>query len=161
MIDTERAHPWAAALGRIPSGLFILTARRDELETGMLASWVQQCSFEPPLVTVALRKDRLLKDWLKPGDGFVINVLGDSQKDMIVFFARGIAPAEKALESLPLERTAGGVAVLARALAFLECRVEQCVSAGDHDLIVGQVVGGQMLNEGQPMVHVRKNGLRY
>ena len=52
--------PWAAALGRIPSGLFVLTARNGERETGMLASWVQQCSFTPPCVSVALRKGREL-----------------------------------------------------------------------------------------------------
>ena len=32
-----------AALGRIPSGLFVLTLRHGGRETGMLASWVQQC----------------------------------------------------------------------------------------------------------------------
>jgi flavin reductase (DIM6/NTAB) family NADH-FMN oxidoreductase RutF len=62
MSDTDK--PWAAALGRIPSGLFILTARRGTLETGMLASWVQQCSFDPPLVMAAIRRGRILESWL-------------------------------------------------------------------------------------------------
>ena len=42
-------------LGRTPSGVFILTASSgDGQETGMLASWVQQASFDPPAITVAV-----------------------------------------------------------------------------------------------------------
>ena len=44
----------AAALGRIASGIFVLTLKRDAVETGMLASWVQQCSFHPPRISVAI-----------------------------------------------------------------------------------------------------------
>ena len=47
-----------SALGRIPSGLFILTVGQGEAETGMLASWVQQCSFDPPRVSVAIQPQR-------------------------------------------------------------------------------------------------------
>ena len=43
MVDPSK--PLAAALGKVPSGLFILTVGRGQAETGMLASWVQQCSF--------------------------------------------------------------------------------------------------------------------
>jgi len=41
----------AAALGKVPSGLFVLTAKQGDAETAMLASWVQQCSFDPPQLT--------------------------------------------------------------------------------------------------------------
>ena len=45
----------AAAVGRIPSGLFVVTVRNGDRETGLLASWVQQCSFEPFQVSVAVK----------------------------------------------------------------------------------------------------------
>jgi flavin reductase (DIM6/NTAB) family NADH-FMN oxidoreductase RutF len=161
MTEADHAKPWAAALGRIPSGLFILTARRGTEETGMLASWVQQCAFDPPLIVVALRRGRTLKDWLAAGDAFVVNILDDSQTDMIAYFGRGVTPAENALNELPLERTPDGTAILSETLAFLDCRVESSILTGDHDLVVCRVVGGRMLNEGQPMVHIRKSGLHY
>ncbi len=43
MNDATASDSLAAALGRIPSGLFVLTAGSGATETGMLASWVQQC----------------------------------------------------------------------------------------------------------------------
>ena len=51
MPDSDPSKRLAAALGRVPSGLYILTARHGDAETGMLVSWVQQCSFAPPLVS--------------------------------------------------------------------------------------------------------------
>jgi len=35
-----------------------VTARLDERSTGMLASWVQQVGFDPPMISVAVKKGR-------------------------------------------------------------------------------------------------------
>ena len=160
MTEAERGKPWAAALGRIPSGLFIVTLRRGDDETGMLASWVQQCSFEPPQLSLAVKKGRWLASWLTQGEPFIVNVLDDTQTDMIVHFGRGFSRGEAAFTGLEIERCEGGV-VLSDALAVLECRVESMTPAGDHDLYVARVVGGRVLNEGHSMVHIRKSGLHY
>jgi flavin reductase (DIM6/NTAB) family NADH-FMN oxidoreductase RutF len=154
------AKSWAAALGRIPSGLFIVTARRGEDVTGLLASWVQQCSFDPPQITLAINKERWLGTWLTEGSAIVVNVLDDTQTDMIVHFGRGFAAGESAFEGLEAEHLEGGV-VLVEALAWMECRIQGKVSAGDHDLFIARVVGGRVLNEGHSMVHLRKSGLHY
>lgn len=151
----------AAALGRIPSGLFILTVRHDERETGMLASWVQQCAFTPPHLSVAVKRDRPINEWLKEGTLFAVNILDDTQTDMIVHFGRGFSLEELAFAGIELQRSAGGLPVLAETLAYLECRVAGRCPAGDHELFLGEVLGGQMLNEGQPMIHVRKSGFHY
>ena len=151
----------AAALGRIPSGLFILTVRQGNAVTGMLASWVQQCSFSPPLVSVAVHHDRNIGAWLPVGAGFTLNILDDTQTDMIVHFGKGFKADEEAfcgLEITPLEHAGP---VLSDALAFLECRTVARHPAGDHELVIGQVVRGEMLAEGHPMVHIRRNGMHY
>ena len=48
------------ALGRVPSGVYILTTHHEGQPLAMMASWVQQASFEPPTVGVAVAKDRPL-----------------------------------------------------------------------------------------------------
>jgi flavin reductase (DIM6/NTAB) family NADH-FMN oxidoreductase RutF len=150
-----------AALGRVPSGLFILTARRGTAETGILTSWVQQCAFEPPCISVAIRRDRAIAQWLSSDSPFTLNVLDDSQTDMIVHFGRGFAPEEPAFEGLDVDRDSGGAPVLKEALACLECRVIGRCETGDHDLFLGRVVAGRVLNDGHPMIHVRKSGFHY
>ena len=153
--------PLASALGRIPSGLFVLTVTRDKLETGMLASWVQQCSFDPPQLTVAIRRDREIVPLLGEGAAFTLNILEASQTDMIVHFGRGFALTQDAFNGLDVKREPPRGPVLAEALGYLECRVIGRVAAGDHDLLIGRVRAGDLLDDGQPMVHIRKNGLHY
>jgi flavin reductase (DIM6/NTAB) family NADH-FMN oxidoreductase RutF len=161
MSDADKRKLFLAALGRVPSGLFVLTARQGDGETGMLTSWVQQCSFEPPQVTVALRHGRDVAAWLTPQATFVLNILDDTQTDMIAHFGKGFGPGEAAFEGLDVDRPEGCPPVLAEVLAYLECRVASRCEAGDHDLVIAQVVGGRMLGEGHPMVHVRKSGTHY
>jgi flavin reductase (DIM6/NTAB) family NADH-FMN oxidoreductase RutF len=161
MSDGEQHKQLAGALGRVPSGLFVLTARRGDAETGMLASWVQQCAFEPPLVSVALRRDRSMISWLTDGSLFSLNILEAGQTDMIAHFGRGFAAGEPAFTELEIDRSAEGGPVLTEALAHLVCRVTAHFSAGDHELLLAEVTAGRVLNEGQPMVHVRKSGFHY
>jgi flavin reductase (DIM6/NTAB) family NADH-FMN oxidoreductase RutF len=153
--------PLASALGRIPSGIFVLTVARDRVETGMLASWVQQCSFEPPQVTVAIRREREINALLGEGATFTLNILEASQTDMIVHFGRGFTLAQDAFVGLDVRRQVANGPVLSEALGYLECEVVCRFPAGDHDLLLARVLAGALLDEGQPMVHIRKNGLHY
>ena len=150
-----------AALGRIPSGLFIVTAAHDGQETGMLASWLQQCSFKPPRVSLAVQPGRGMAGVLQPGAAVTVNILEASQTDMIAHFGKGFAPGADAFAGLEVRRDEGRAPVLAEALAFLECRVVERFPAGDHDLVVARVEAGGVQDDGRPMIHVRKNGFHY
>ena len=44
-----------------------------------------------------------------------------------------------------------GCPLLDEALAWLECSAEQFVSAGDHTLVIGSVLDGAVLREGEPL----------
>jgi flavin reductase (DIM6/NTAB) family NADH-FMN oxidoreductase RutF len=160
MTEAESRNQMVAALGRIPSGLFILTVTHGDSETGMLASWVQQCSFEPPQVSVAIRRDRDVNAWLTTGAAFVLNILDDSQTDMIVHFGRGFALDAAAFTDLDVDRTGSGP-VLREALAYLDCRVVTRCPVGDHDLLIARLIGGRLLSDSHPMVHIRKTGSHY
>jgi flavin reductase (DIM6/NTAB) family NADH-FMN oxidoreductase RutF len=157
----EEQRQLSAALGRIPSGLFILTARRGEAETGVLTSWVQQCAFDPPHISLVLQRGRPVLAWMTEDSLFTLNILDDTQTDMVAHFGRGFALDEPAFNELEVERPLGGAPVLMEALAYLQCQVVQRYPVGDHELFVARVIGGKMLNDGQPMVHIRKSGFHY
>jgi flavin reductase (DIM6/NTAB) family NADH-FMN oxidoreductase RutF len=161
MHETNPQKQLAAALGRIPSGLFIVTACQGEHTTGVLASWLQQCSFDPPQITMAISPKRYVSSWLTDGVPFVVNVLDSTQTDMIAHFGKGFAAGMPAFTGLDTEPSPSGPPILTDALAYLECRVVSRCSGGDHDLIIGRIVSGRVLDEGQPMVHVRKSGMHY
>jgi flavin reductase (DIM6/NTAB) family NADH-FMN oxidoreductase RutF len=100
-------------------------------------------------------------EWLTPDASFVVNVLEEDQTDYLVHFGKGFALDEPAFNGLEVDRTCAGAPVLSEALAFLDCRVVERISAGDHDLYIGRVVAGRPQVDGRPMVHIRKNGSHY
>jgi flavin reductase (DIM6/NTAB) family NADH-FMN oxidoreductase RutF len=163
MSDPADQKDMAQALGHVPSGLFILTARSGECDTGVLVSWVQQCSFQPPRVSVAIRPDREVLSWLIDGAPFTLNLLADGQAGLIGHFGKGFRLDQPAFTGLDVTRPDGCAPVLADAFGHLLCRVAGRLPAGDHDLLLGDVVGGRLHGgtDGRPYVHIRKNGLRY
>lgn len=162
MPDAPRPEPTALALGRIPSGLYILTTRRGERSTGMLASWVQQAGFEPPTLTVAVKRGRFVADWIGETGRFTLNQVRAGQKGLIRHFARGFEPDAEAFQGLALRDDARGGPVLADALAYLDAEVVDRLDGYDHHILLARVVGGAMLETGaEPMVHVRHNGMHY
>ena len=151
----------ASALGRIPSGVFILTLAPDGIETGMLSSWVQQCSFKPPMISFAVQRGRPIAELLTTDAVFTLNILEAAQTDMIAHFGKGFALSDDAFKDLDIQRSAGHGPVLQEAHAYLHAKVLSRVPAGDHDLYLAEVTAGSVLDDSQPMVHVRKNGLHY
>jgi flavin reductase (DIM6/NTAB) family NADH-FMN oxidoreductase RutF len=151
----------AAALGRIPSGLFVLTVRHGDQETGMLASWVQQCSFDPPQITAALRQGRAVLAWLTQGATFALNVIPEGGKALVAHFGKGFEVGQPAFQGLEVKRDNENPPILLASHAYLICRVASQLEVGDHNLVVGRVTEGSVLNAGHPTVHVRKNGLKY
>ena len=161
----------AAALGRIPSGLFVVTWRGREDESAaqdraMLASWVMQGGFVPPLITIAVGTSRDLLAAIDQCTPFVLNVLGESQRSLLARFGRPAAPGEDPFAGLSIERSPTGTAVIPEAIAWLECQAVTQVGGtggqmGDHVIILARVLAAGTGPEQQPLVHVRKNGLRY
>jgi flavin reductase (DIM6/NTAB) family NADH-FMN oxidoreductase RutF len=127
----------------------------------MLASWVMQAAFEPPALTVAVNRERYLAGWLKDGADVAVNILAEDEKDMISHFGRGIKPGEPAFDGVDLLSGEAKAPILADALAYLSGKVQSYLDAGDHIVFLIRVDAGRMLQEGAPMLHVRKNGLRY
>lgn len=151
----------AMALGRISSGLYIVTTQFGEVREGYLASWVQQTSFEPMMVSIAMKPGRSCYDQIKSHGRFCINVVGNNNKGMMKPFwtpKAGIDPFE-GLESVVSAR---GNLILKNALAALECEFRSSVFPGDHELIFAEVVDGQVIQpEDKPLSHSRKSGLKY
>ena len=76
-MSDDRLKSLAAALGASRAACSSSRPGSGDAETGVLASWVQQCSFEPPQLSLCLRRGRDLNAWLEVGAAFAVNILED------------------------------------------------------------------------------------
>jgi flavin reductase (DIM6/NTAB) family NADH-FMN oxidoreductase RutF len=150
-----------AAMGKIPSGCFILTVRHEDRSTAVLVSWVQQASFEPLAVSVAIKKGRPAAALIDAAGCFALNVIGADPTAMFRHFAKGFSLEEDAFRGLHVQESDYGP-LLEECIAHLGCRVTNTVNAGDHDIYIAHATAGQTRSGSQqPYTHTRKSGLTY
>lgn len=149
------------ALGRVSSGLFIVTTRDAQgAPMGFLGSFLQQVSLSPPTVCVAIAADRDHLEHVRREGRFGVSVLGEDDKGLMKPFFKGPDDGSP-FDDVEHGEGPGGAPVLTGALSWLECRVSGEHDAGDHVVVFGVVEAGSLQREGAPLTHSRKNGLRY
>lgn len=160
-MDEKTKQGIAGALGRIPSGLFILTAGHEDRRGGMLCSWVQQLCFEPPMVSVAVAKGRPIMPLISESRKFGLCQLSKDEKVILRKFSAGWDANEDPFLGFDLLPNTSGIPIFAGAMAHMECELAAHLDVeGDHDLFVGKILAAGTTGA-EPIVHLRTNGLRY
>ncbi len=128
--------------GRFATGVTVLTTAIDDHHHAMTANSFTSVSLDPVLVLVSVAKNARFHDVVLRAGSFGVTVLAHDQEDAARWFAtRGRPHDITQYADHPHrrgERT--GAVLLDGALATLECRTGAVHEAGDHTLVVGQVV---------------------
>ncbi len=154
----------ATALGHVPSGLFIITVQDSttKMIDGYLASWVQQVSFKPLIVSLAIRPGRPAYELILSGKVFGINVVGDQDKSFLKHFWKGYDPEQNPFKELPYTIGENGAVILSQAKSAMECQLIESLRPGDHDIVFAEIKNSYVMNEeAKPLVHIRKSGADY
>lgn len=130
-----------AALRSLETGLYLVGCADGDKKNVFLASWIVQASFEPPLVTLGLKKGTLSHELISSSKGFVVNIPSSEQKDLVQkFFKHG--DCEDGVVHGEEYTTSGkyGAPVLKGTPAWFEADVLQTFTEGDHDVVVAKVI---------------------
>ncbi|WP_416675036.1 diflavin flavoprotein [Egbenema bharatensis] len=151
------------ALGRLSGGLYIITAKKGDISSAMLASWVSQASTDPPGISIAVAKDRAIESFMHVGDRFVLNVLEEGNyQSLMKHFLKRFAPGADRFAGIKTYPATNGSPILAEALAYVECEVVSRMECSDHWIVYSKVDAGRVSKlEGLTAVHHRKVGNHY
>lgn len=151
------------AIGRLAGGLYILTTKKGELQSAMLASWVTQASFKPLGITIAVAKDRAIESLMHVGDRFVLNILEEGNYSKLMqHFLKRFAPGADRFEGIKTQLAKNGSPILVDALAFLECEVVSRMEASDHWIVYAIAEEGKVAKlDALTATHHRKVGNHY
>ncbi len=151
------------AMGRISGGLYIITAKKGENSSAMLASWVNQASFDPPGFTVAVAKDRAIESLMQVKDTFVLNILEENNYQLLMkHFLKRFPPGGDRFAGIKTQTALNGSPILTDSLAYLECEVVSRMECSDHWIVYSKVNSGRVSNpDALTAVHHRKVGNYY
>jgi flavin reductase (DIM6/NTAB) family NADH-FMN oxidoreductase RutF len=136
------------ALSRFASGVVVVTCPSADGPAGFTVSAFSSVSLDPPLVLVCVAKTASAYAAFTAASTFGISVLESKQGWIATQFARqGIDRfAGVAL------RPGSSVPLIDGALAQLECERHALHDAGDHTIVIGNVVAAHHAS-GEPLVH--------
>lgn len=151
--DVHERDSILGALRQVTHGVYVLGSRRGRQSNAMTASWVMQTSERPACVAVAVRHDRYTRDLILESSTFSLSVLRDDQVDVATHFSETSGEYHDKLLGIPYGLTPGGSPFLLDCLAYLDCKVLDTIRAGDHTVIVGEVIAGDTLDESYPLIY--------
>jgi flavin reductase (DIM6/NTAB) family NADH-FMN oxidoreductase RutF len=138
-------------LRRFPYGFYSVTSRNGDEVNAMVLTWISQASFEPRLIALALQRTSHTYALVKAGRVFAVNLFQRGDFDIIQPLTKSSEKAPDKLDEVEYSHAPEtGCPVLEGAAAYLECEVLQIFeTGGDHDIVLGKVVGGESFQPGE------------
>jgi flavin reductase len=145
------------AVGRFATGVCVLTAVERGLDQAMTANAFTSVSLEPMLVLACVETDARFHDAVLAAGYWAVSVLDEQARPLSDWLASRGRPLHGQLDRVPFHRgRLTGAALIESSLAWLECRTEAVYPAGDHSIVVGQVIGVELGPEpNQPLIYFR------
>lgn len=141
-------------LGCFATGVTIVTTLDSAgRPRGMTANSFTSVSLDPALILVCVAKSAPIMTVLDRTEGFVVNILEERQRDLSQRFA---TPGIDKFLGLTWHPGSSGAPILDSTLAHLDCSMHQRVDAGDHVILIGQVMDFAR-NDAAPLVFCRGN----
>ena len=127
------------ALGSYMTGVTVVaTLQSDGAPRGFTANSFSSVSLDPPLILVSVAKTAASYLTFASAQHFSVSVLADSQQDVSRLFA---SRAPDKFSDTAWRKGQTGSPLINGAVAWFDCRTHDVVVAGDHAILIGEVVG--------------------
>jgi flavin reductase (DIM6/NTAB) family NADH-FMN oxidoreductase RutF len=147
-------------LRRLTTGVYVVGVASGGRRNAFTAAWVAQVSFDPLLLALAIHPAHASFQLLVESGAFTVSVLERGRLDLARSFGTRTGRDSDKLAGMPWRAGTSGAPVLEESIAFLDCRVVSRHTAGDHELVIGEVVDGAVLRpEAEPMRYVETGDL--
>lgn len=130
---------------RLSNGVYVVGVSHDGRSNAFTAAWLTQVSFDPLLVALTVNPENFSYTLLQQSGVFTVSILRQGQLELARHFGTQSGREVDKLAGQHWRPGTLGVPVLLDATAYLECRVVDTRAAGDHKLVLGRVIAGQLL----------------
>ena len=143
-----------ALFRRLSLGVYVIGVAHDERRDAFTAAWVMQASFDPLLLALSVNPQNASYSLLRDSDAFAVSVLKRGQLELARRFGTRSGREQDKLAGVRWRPGRSGAPVLDDALAYFDCTLTESLRTGDHELVVGRVIEGRVLDpDAVPMTY--------
>lgn len=150
----ERQEIFKLIMGNYPTGVTIITTtKEDGTPIGLTANSFASVSLDPLMLLWSIdHRSSSLKAYTESGK-FAVHVLAKDQVALCKTFA---SKHHDRFGTCDWELSSNGVPIIEGALGVFECKTFKAVEAGDHTVLIGEVVDLKVDREKEPMLYHRR-----
>jgi len=143
------------ALRNLSYGLYVVASQKQGKLNAQIANTVGQVTSEPPTISVCINKQNMTHEFITESKVFTASIL--SQDTPLSFIGHFGFKSGREVDKLKDVNYKLGVTkapiILDHSLAYLEARVIDQVDVGTHTVFIGELVGADVIKEGEPMTY--------
>jgi flavin reductase len=153
-VDVDR---YRQAMGRFATGVTVVTSRHRGHDVALTVGSVASVSLDPVLLLVSLHDEARVLEGIEAGEGWGVSVLPARHRGLAAWLGEPGRPLHNQLARVSHRRgDVLDVALVDDALAAFECRTWAAHPAGDHTVVLGEVVAVHVPRTDEPaLVHYR------
>ncbi|MEE6283108.1 flavin reductase family protein [Georgenia sunbinii] len=136
---------YRAVMQRLAAGVTVVSLRQGALDLAMTANSVHSVSLRPPMILFSVHRDARFREALDDVDTWAVSLLDGEARVAADRLASPGRPSAGQLTGVAHSRGAhSDAALLDDAQGWLECRTAWVKTAGDHDVVVGDVLDARL-----------------
>lgn len=144
------------ALRMITYGVYVLGVEHEGVIEMATITWLSQSSFQPPQVTMGVKKTGRPFALLSKSRRFAVSFLGSHQGELASAFFKPSTVQGSAINGHRFEKGP----ILGEALAWILGEVVSIDESGDHAVVIGRITDAGVKQKGDPLT-LREMGLSY
>jgi flavin reductase (DIM6/NTAB) family NADH-FMN oxidoreductase RutF len=154
VIEPER---FRQTMATFPSGVVVLTAfGPDSLPRGLTVSAFCAVSLDPPLALACIDKTSNTLPAVQHAGGFTANILAAGREQLARRMATKLSEKFEGIAWRQPESAHGGPILEEDCAAYAVCTLRDTIEAGDHWILIGNVVEGAHREGVSPMIFSRR-----
>ena len=136
----------AALFRQLTLGVYVVGVAQGERRNAFTAAWITQVSFDPLLLALSINPRIASYQLLHESGAFVVSVLKADQLDLARHFGIPSPGSPDKLAAVRWQPGRNGAPILQEGLAYFDCEMTARMRTGDHELVIGRVMDGRILD---------------
>lgn len=149
------------ALKKMEYGVYVVTVGKGNDGNAFTASWLTQVSSEPPMIALAVHNKHQSCPRLKEAGAFAVNMIAKGQEVVAkTYYGPAESGYEKLKSAIVKSGPITGSPLLNGTIGFLDCKIIQNVTTGNHTLFIAEVVAA-LIETDAPILTSENSNLKY